>query len=55
MRALIRVPVNRSQTQIQKSLGVPAQNEQVERLSKDLIAHLEALDKRLDAIHSVCS
>ncbi|KAG6886118.1 hypothetical protein C0993_002637 [Termitomyces sp. T159_Od127] len=44
--------VNRSQTQIQKSIGIPAQTEQLERLSKDVIAHLEALDKRLDAIHS---
>ncbi|KAG6898301.1 hypothetical protein C0992_011892 [Termitomyces sp. T32_za158] len=44
--------VNRSQTQIQNSIGIPAQTEQLGRLSKDVTAHLEALDKRLDAIHS---
>ncbi|KAF8074718.1 hypothetical protein FPV67DRAFT_1474705 [Lyophyllum atratum] len=42
--------VNRSQTQLQTSIGSPAQTEQLGRLSKDLNTHLEALNKRIDAI-----
>ncbi|KAG6861278.1 hypothetical protein C0995_002086 [Termitomyces sp. Mi166 len=52
MRELIlHGPVNRSQTQLQRSIGTPAQTEQLGRLSKEINAHLEAIDKRLDAIH----
>ncbi|GLB43390.1 hypothetical protein LshimejAT787_1302910 [Lyophyllum shimeji] len=42
--------VNRSQTQLQASIGSPAQADQLGRLSKDVNTHLEALDKRIDAI-----
>ncbi|KAG5724414.1 hypothetical protein E4T56_gene15976 [Termitomyces sp. T112] len=44
--------VNRSQTQLQNSIGTPAQTEQLGQFSKDVNAHLQAIDKRLDAMHS---
>ncbi|KAF5383616.1 hypothetical protein D9615_003723 [Tricholomella constricta] len=42
--------VNRSQTQVQSSIGTPAQAEELGRLSEVLTQHLRALDKRVDAI-----
>ncbi|KAG6845018.1 hypothetical protein H0H87_001539 [Tephrocybe sp. NHM501043] len=45
--------VNRSQTQLQTTIGAPAQVERLETLSKDLTMHFEATEKRLDAIQSL--
>jgi hypothetical protein len=48
--------VNRCQTQIQKSLGSPAQVSQVDEYKKDFSAidrRLEAVDKRIDLLHTV--
>ncbi|KAJ6628909.1 hypothetical protein B0H10DRAFT_1868714 [Mycena sp. CBHHK59/15] len=45
--------VNRSQTQIQKSLGVPAQAEKLEMFRKDVDLRLDGLTKRIDDIQSV--
>ncbi|KAH9479688.1 hypothetical protein JR316_0008283 [Psilocybe cubensis] len=44
--------VNRSQKEIQKSVGVPAQDTMVEQLFKDVNYRLSGLDQRLDAIQS---
>lgn len=44
---------NRSQTEIQKSVGTPAQAQQLEKLTRDLEQRLESLDKRIDAIQVV--
>ncbi|KAF8892132.1 hypothetical protein BD779DRAFT_1511049 [Infundibulicybe gibba] len=43
--------INRSQTLVQKSIGNPAQGEELDQLRKDVGYKLEALDKRLDAMH----
>jgi hypothetical protein len=45
--------VNRSQTELQKALGNPAQASMLERLTEDVDRRLEALDKRIDAIQAV--
>ncbi|PFH51030.1 hypothetical protein AMATHDRAFT_122148, partial [Amanita thiersii Skay4041] len=45
--------VNRCQSQIQKTLGSPAQASGMEQLSKDINQRLDCLDKRLDAIQTV--
>ncbi|KAJ7129386.1 hypothetical protein C8R44DRAFT_700131 [Mycena epipterygia] len=45
--------VNRSQTQIQKSLGHPAQATNLESFQKDVGARLDALSKRIDDMQSV--
>ncbi|RDB15829.1 hypothetical protein Hypma_003687 [Hypsizygus marmoreus] len=42
--------VNRAQTEIQKTLGAPAQAGCVQQLSKNLDHRLDTLDKRMDAI-----
>ena len=48
-----RVSVNRSQTELQKAIGSPAQASTLEQLTKDVDRRLEALDKRIDAIQAV--
>ncbi|KAJ7490300.1 hypothetical protein B0H11DRAFT_1719316 [Mycena galericulata] len=45
--------VNRSQTQIQKSLGDPAQATNLESFRKDVDSRLDGLCKRIDDIQSV--
>lgn len=52
-RRLTICAVNRSQREIQRSLGNPAQASSVEQLSKDTSLRLDGLDKRLDALHLV--
>ena len=47
------VSVNRSQTELQKAIGNPAQTPTLERLAKDVDQRFEALDKRVDAIQAV--
>ncbi|KAH6916113.1 basidiospore development protein [Coprinopsis sp. MPI-PUGE-AT-0042] len=44
--------VNRSQTQVQTSLGSPAQSSALDAFVKTVELRLDGLDKRLDAIHS---
>lgn len=50
-----RISVNRSQAELQKAIGVPAQDLTLERLTKDMDRRLDALDKRIDAIQAVPS
>ncbi|KAL0955125.1 hypothetical protein HGRIS_004038 [Hohenbuehelia grisea] len=48
--------VNRSQREIQKSLGAPAQTHALELVHKDIqttVCRLEALDKRMDVMHAL--
>ncbi|KAK2465682.1 hypothetical protein APHAL10511_002226 [Amanita phalloides] len=45
--------VNRCQTQIQKTLGSPAQSFVLDQFSKEVSQRLENLDKRLDAIQTL--
>ncbi|KAG6827658.1 hypothetical protein H0H92_010881 [Tricholoma furcatifolium] len=45
--------VNRAQTQLQTSIGCPAQADRLDGLSRDFNMHLEALEKRLDAIQQI--
>ncbi|KAJ7639078.1 hypothetical protein FB45DRAFT_741254, partial [Roridomyces roridus] len=45
--------VNRSQTQVQKSVGEPAQATALESFRKDVEIRLEGLTKRLDDMQSV--
>ncbi|KAF8624030.1 hypothetical protein AX17_007236 [Amanita inopinata Kibby_2008] len=45
--------VNRCQTQIQKTVGAPAQSPVLDQLSKDVSQRLENLDKRLDALQTL--
>lgn len=50
--------VNRCQTEVQKSLGTPAQADKVDNLSKELAAtdrRIESLDKRIDVVQMVAS
>ncbi|KAF7352562.1 hypothetical protein MVEN_01221500 [Mycena venus] len=47
--------VNRSQTQIQKSIGDPAQATALELLRKDVDTRLNNLSKRIDDMQSVIS
>lgn len=59
MAAFYSVPsslANRCQTELQKSMGSPAQVSQMSSMSKDVAAletRLEALDKRADSLNSV--
>ncbi|KAJ6539620.1 hypothetical protein B0H19DRAFT_367295 [Mycena capillaripes] len=45
--------VNRSQTQIQKTVGEPAQATALELFRKDVNARLDGLSKRIDVMQSV--
>jgi hypothetical protein len=48
--------VNRCQTQIQNSLGTPAQATKLEDFQKDILSidrRLEAVDRRIDLLHTV--
>jgi len=49
----MRLSVNRSQKEIQKSIGTPAQADAVVVLFKEVTHRLESLDQRLDAINAV--
>ncbi|KAI0690307.1 hypothetical protein BC835DRAFT_1281296 [Cytidiella melzeri] len=49
--------VNRCQTQLQKSLGKPAQTSSMDEVLRDVQStnrRLEGLDRRVDALHMVC-
>ncbi|KAK7466335.1 hypothetical protein VKT23_005061 [Stygiomarasmius scandens] len=45
--------VNRSQTEIQKPMGKPAQAEKMDQLQRNIELRLESLDKRIDAIQII--
>ncbi|THU93878.1 hypothetical protein K435DRAFT_564795, partial [Dendrothele bispora CBS 962.96] len=45
--------VNRCQSEIRKSIGKPAQVEEMNRHHQNVLVRLEGLDKRLDAIQMV--
>jgi len=51
--AFIIFAVNRSQKEIQKSIGTPSQSQGVESSFKDINTRLNGLDLRLDAIQAV--
>lgn len=53
MPNLLLLQVNRSQREIQKSIGAPAQLDTIECLFKDVNHRLEGLDQRLEALNAV--
>jgi hypothetical protein len=53
MVVCFRMSVNRSQTELQKTIGSPAQDLALERLTKDVDRRFEALDKHIDAVRAV--
>lgn len=46
--------VNRSQSEIQKCVGTPAQAGELEQLREELDSRFEGFEQRIDAIQQVC-
>lgn len=49
----ILFPVNASQAELQRCIGVPADSAKLEDLRKTLIARLDGFEKRLETIENV--
>lgn len=53
---MVLLTVNRCQVELQKSVGIPAQKDRLEILSKDvtvLSRHLESVSKEVEILHMV--